>query len=186
MSQVGQARATLDDLYRTPGKAELVGGRIMHYLATGRKPSRVTGRICRSLNDYAEQTGLGEAFASNLGFAIPELPSGRGSFSPDASYYDGPMPANPMRFIAGPPTFAIEVRSENDYGDASEAEMADKRDDYFAAGTRVVWDVDPLAECIHVFRAADPNRPTTYQRGQVAEADPAVPGWQVAVDWIFS
>ncbi len=86
------------------------------------------------------------------------------------------MPANPMRFIEGPPTFGAEVRSENDYGDAAEAEMAEKRADYFAAGTLVVWDVDPVAECIHVYRASDPSQPTTIRRGQVAEAEPAVPG----------
>jgi Uma2 family endonuclease len=54
-----------------------------------------------------------------------------------------------------------------------------------AAGTLVVWDVDPLAECVHVYRASDPTNPTTYHRGHMAEAEPAVPGWRVAVDWIF-
>jgi Uma2 family endonuclease len=185
MSSVRQARATLDDLYRTPEKAELIGGRIVHFVATGRKPGRVGFNIARSLDDYAKQLGRGEAYPDNVGFAVPELPSGRESFSPDASYYDGPMPANPMRFIEGPPPFAAEVRSENDYGAAAEAEMADKRADYFAAGTQVVWDVDPLAECIHVYKASAPSQPTTYHRGQVAEAEPAVPGWRVAVDWIF-
>jgi Uma2 family endonuclease len=186
MSTVRQTRATLDDLYRTPEKAELIGGRIVRFRATGRKPNRVAFRIARSLDDYAAQTGRGEAYTDNMGFAIPELPSGRESFSPDASYYDGPLPPNPMRFIEGPPAFAAEVRSENDYSPAAEAEMADKRADYFAAGTRVVWDVDPLAECIHVYTAADPSQPTTYGRGQTADAEPTVPGWRVAVDWIFS
>ena len=63
--------------------------------------------------------------------------------------------------------------------------MAAKRADYFAAGTRVVWDVDPVAEAIHVYRAAVPDRPTTYTSGQVAEAEPAVPGWRLPVDRIF-
>jgi len=185
MSRVSQARATLDDLYRTPGKAELIGGRIVHQMATGRTPNRVAGRIYRSLDEYAERTGKGEAYTDNMGFAIPELPSGRESFSPDASYYDGPMPADRMRFIEGPPKFAAEVRSENDYTDAAEADLADKRADYFAAGTLVVWDVDPLAECVHVYRASDPTNPATYQRSDMAEAEPALPGWRVAVDWIF-
>src|SRR5438132_105951 len=185
MSAVRQVRATLDDLYRTPEKAELIGGRIVRFMATGRMPNRVAFRITRSLDDHATQLGRGEAYTDNMGFAIPELPSGRESFAPDASYYDGPMPANPMRFIEGPPTFAAEVRSENDYDAAAEAEMADKRVDYFAAGTQVVWDVDPLAECIHVYRSSDPSRPTTYRRGDVAEAEPAVSGWSVAVDWVF-
>jgi Uma2 family endonuclease len=182
---IPQPRATLGNLYRIREKAELIGGKVVRFQATGRKPSRVAGRIFRSLDDYASQTGRGEAFTDNMGFAIPELPSGRESFSPDASYYDGPMPANPMRFIEGPPTFAAEVRGENDYTPAAEVEMADKRSDYFAAGTQVVWDVDPLAESIHVYKAADPTHPTTYHRGDTAEAEPAVPDWRVAVDWIF-
>ena len=64
--------------------------------------------------------------------------------------------------------------------------MAAKRRDYFAAGTLVVWDVDPVAERIHVYRAADPDRATTYARGQVAEAAPAVPGWRPLVDPFFT
>jgi Uma2 family endonuclease len=170
---------------REEGKAELIGGRIVRYVPTGRKPSRVAGRIYRSLDDHATQTGKGEAHPDSLGYAVPELASRRQSFSPDASYYDGPLPANPMRFIEGPPTFAAEVRSENDYGDAADVEMAEKRADYFAAGTQVVWDVDPLAELIHVYRAASPDHPTTYRRGEIVEAESAVPGWRVAVDWIF-
>lgn len=185
MSSVIHSRATLDDLYKTPGKAELIGGRIVQFMPTGRTPNRVAFRIARSLDDHAQRTGKGEAYTDNMGYAVPELPSGRESFSPDASYYDGPLPANPMRFIEGPPTFGAEVRSENDYTPAAEIEMADKRTDYFAAGTQVVWDVDPVAECIHVYRASDPTRSNTYRKGDIAEAEPAVPGWRVAVDWIF-
>jgi Uma2 family endonuclease len=186
MATVQSARATLDDLYRTPEKAELIGGRIVVYMATGRKPNRVAFRISRSLDDHSSQTKREEAFTDNMGFAFPILPSGRESFSPDASYHEGPFPINPMRFIDGAPKFAAEVRSETDYGPAAEAEMADKRADYFLAGTEVVWDVDTLAECIHVYRAADPEHPVTFQRGDIAEAEPAVPGWRVAVDWIFA
>ena len=90
-----------------------------------------------------------------------------------------------MGFVPGPPTFAAEVRSENDYGEAAEREMETKRADYFAAGTRVVWDVDPVDEAIHVYRSDDPSRPVTYRRGQEAEAEPAAPRWRVSVDWIF-
>jgi Uma2 family endonuclease len=181
---VKQPRATIDDLHHVEGQAELIGGRIVKQMAVGHKPNRAAGRVYRSLDDYAEQRG-GHAYTDSMGFAVQELPSGRESFSPDASYYDGPLPANLMRFIEGPPTFAAEVRSENDYGPAAEGAMADKRTDYFAAGTQVVWDVDPQAEVIHVYRASQPDQPTVYRRGDVAEAEPAVPGWRVDVAWIF-
>lgn len=91
-----------------------------------------------------------------------------------------------MRFVQGPPTFAAEVRSECDYRPGAAEIMADKRADYFAAGTKVVWDVDPINELVHVYRASDhPLHPITYRRGQTAEAEPAVPGWRMTVDDIF-
>jgi Uma2 family endonuclease len=64
--------------------------------------------------------------------------------------------------------------------------MALKRTHYFAAGTRVVWDVDVLREgLVRVYRADDPENPTVYRRGDVAEAEPAVPGWHMPVDELF-
>jgi hypothetical protein len=64
--------------------------------------------------------------------------------------------------------------------------VASKRADYFQAGAEVVLDVDTLAECIHVCRASDPEHPVTFRRGGIADAEPAVAGWRVAVDWIFA
>lgn len=177
--------ATLEDLARIDGKAELIGGRIVPLMPTGRRPSRLALRIARSLDDYAEATGRGEAYADNAGFAVPELTSGRRSFSPNAAYYDGPFPPDPMRFIEGPPTLAVEVRSETDYGEGAQEEMASKRMDYFEAGTLVVWDVDPIAECVRVYRRETPTEPVVFTRGQEADAEPAVPAWTMAVDVIF-
>ncbi len=57
-----------------------------------------------------------------------------------------------MEFIHGAPALAVEVRSQNDYGPKADREMAEKRADYFAAGTLVVWDVDLLgADVVRVF-----------------------------------
>src|SRR5690349_13404178 len=106
-------RMTLDDLYRVEGKAELIGGRIVHYMASGDLPSVVAFEIAVDLRSYAKTVRRGVAYADGIGYAVPELPSGRESFSPDASYYTGARPANRMRFIEGVPDFAAEVRSEN-------------------------------------------------------------------------
>jgi Uma2 family endonuclease len=179
--------ATLDDLYRVEGKAELIGGRIVRYRPSGHRPSKVAMLIAFSLDRHAGLIGRGEAYADGIGFAIrPPLTSGREAFSPDAAYYDGPLPQNEMRFVEGAPTFAVEVRSEGDYGAAAEAEMAAKRADYFEAGTKVVWDVDPQAETIARYSADSPHQPTIFSRGQMADAEPAVPGWRVAVDGLFA
>jgi Uma2 family endonuclease len=82
--------------------------------------------------------------------------------------------------------FAVEVRSEGDYGPKAEREMATKRADYFAAGTQVVWDVDLLSDdVVRVYRAESPEQPVIYHRGETAEAAAAVPGWKFAVDELF-
>lgn len=178
-------RATVKDLYRTPEKAELIGGKVVRLMPVGRKPNRIAGRIFRSLDDHAQATGEGEAYTDNMGFIVPELSSRRESFSPDAAYSLGPFPDDEMLFIEGPPRLAVKVRSKNDYGPAAERTIAAKCADYFEAGTLVVWDVDPEAELVRVYRRDDPDHPTVYTRGQIAEAEPAVPGWRLVLDTLF-
>ncbi len=91
-----------------------------------------------------------------------------------------------MKFFPDVPVFAAEVRSEGDYGPQAERDMAAKRADYFAAGCKVVWDVDLLGDdVVRVYRASDPLTPTIYRRGEIAEAEPAVPGWTMPVDDLF-
>ncbi len=177
--------ATIDDLYRVPenGKAELVDGELVLMSPTGAFPSRAGGRIYRSLDDYEQRVGGGYAFPDNAGFIV-NLPR-RKSFSPDAAFYLGKLTG--LKFLEGAPVFAAEVRSEGDYGEHAERAMARKRADYFAAGTLVVWDVDLLAnDVVRVYRAAAPDQPVVYRRGDMAEAEPAVPGWSMAVDALFS
>ncbi len=180
------AAATLDDLARVDGKAELIDGRIVRAMPSGDHPSTAAFEIAVGLRDHSRSTGVGLAYADGAGYALPRpLASGRQSFSPDASFYAGPRPANRMRFLPGPPTFAVEVRSENDYTPAALAAMAAKRADYFEAGTLAVWDVDPIGEVVFKHLPDAPDHPVAFARGQVADAEPAVPGWRIAVDAIF-
>jgi Uma2 family endonuclease len=182
---IGQA-ATLEDLHRVEGKAELINGRIVQLMPTGFLPGRVGFRISQSLDRYAEATGRGVALPDNVGFAVPELSSGRESFSPDASFHTGALPSNPMRFLEGSPTLAVEVRSENDYGDVAEAELAAKRADYFEAGTLVVWDVDPLNEWVRKYSSDSRVQPVLFVRGDVADAEPVLSNWAMTVDRMFA
>ena len=175
--------ATLDELYEAPWKAELIDGEIVPMPPTGDAPSHAAFRIAASLDEHGRGTRSGRGVPDNAGFVV-ELPHRR-TFSPDAAFWTGP-PAG-MKFFDGAPVFAVEVRSEGDYGPAAERALADKRADYFAAGTRVVWDVDlPDAErVVRVYRADAPRNPLTFARGDTAHAEPAVPGWTIAVDELF-
>ena len=175
-------QATIEDLYRVPGKAEIVDGEIVHMSPTGAAPNYAASEIFVSLRQYAQQRKTGWAVNDNAAFRV-NLPN-RGSFSPDVAYHTGEWTG--MKFFDGSPVFAVEVRSEGDYGPKAEAAMARKRSDYFAAGTLVVWDVDLLsAEVVKVYRAKEPEKPTIYRRGDIAEAEPDVPGWSMPVDGLF-
>jgi len=179
-----KTEATIDDLYRVPenGKAELVNGELVLMSPTGGVPGRAAGEIYVSLHDYERRVGGGYAFPDNVGFIV-NLPNRR-SFSPDAAFYKGELRGG--LFLEGAPVFAVEVRSTFDYGPTAEARMAQKRLDYFDAGTLVVWDVDVLREkLVRVYRADNPDNPTVYGVGELAEAEPGLPGWTMAVHQIL-
>ena len=179
-----KTRATVEDLYHIPenGKAEIVNGEIVRIMPTGGIPGRACLKIVFSLYNHEEAHDGGHALGDNVGFIV-DLPN-RDSFSPDAAWYTGSVES--MKFLEGAPALAIKVRSEGDYGPKAERELAEKRRDYFAAGTLVVWDVDMLGEdVIKVYRYTDPETPTIYRRGDIAEAESAVPGWRMPVDELF-
>jgi Uma2 family endonuclease len=174
-------KATIEDLYNMPEKAELVNGEVVPMSPTGDMPARAGFKIAASLSSIEDRVP-GRAYPDNIGYKV-NLPN-RESFSPDASFYIGNRTG--MKFLEGAPSFAVEVRSENDYGTKAERAMKAKRKDYFAAGTLVVWDVDLLGDdVVRVYRAAQPDTPTIYRRGEFAEAEPAVPGWLMPVDDLF-
>jgi Uma2 family endonuclease len=175
--------ATIEDLHHVEGKAELINGEIVLMAPTGGRPSRTSLAIAMSLRAYEREHGGGYAFPNNVAFAV-KLPH-RESLGPDASWYVGPDAD--MDFPEGAPRFAVEVRSKTDYGRAAEERMQAKRADYFACGTLVVWDVDLLsADVITSYKASDPETPVIFRRGDLADAEPAVPGWRMAVEELFA
>ncbi len=173
--------ATVEDLYNVRGKAEIVNGKLSIMSPTGFFPSRASLAICANLREYERMTHRGYTMPDNAAYVV-DLPNRR-SFSPDASFYVGPPTGG--KFMNGAPLFAAEVRSEGDYGPAAEKKMAAKRADYFAAGTQVVWDVDVLREGVVRVYPAGVSEPRVYRRGDRAEAEPALPGWTMAVDDLF-
>ena len=177
-----KTQATIEDLCQVKGKAEIVNGEIVLMAPTGYLPGYAGGEIFASLRQHARETKSGIATPDNVGFRV-KLPN-RTSFSPDAAWYTG-KPTG-MKFLEGAPVFAVEVRSEGDYGPRAEREITGKRRDYFAAGTLCVWDVDMLSpDVIKAYFANDPNNPIVFRRGDVATVGEVVAGWSISVDDLF-
>ncbi len=183
MATLTTSSPLVEQLMHAEGKAEIIGGQIVEIEMTGDKPGYAAGEVFFSLRQYVQETGTGRAVQDGAGF-LCDLPN-RQSFSPDAAFYDGP--SGEMGFFPQAPAFAVEVRSENDYGPHAERQMAQKRADYFAAGTLVVWDVDLQdEEVIAKYSAGAPFAPHIFKRGEVAEAEPAVPGWKMPAASLFA
>lgn len=178
-----KTEGTIEDLYRVEGQAELVNDKIVRMPLHVGSVAYAISRILFSLHKYVEHGKKGQPFGSTVAYTV-DLPH-RKAFCPDAAFYTGSNEFS-MKFPEGAPIFVVEVRDPHNYGPTADRKIAAKVADYFAAGTQVVWDVDVLREgIVGVYRASSPDQPVVYRRGDIAEAEPAVPGWTMPVDDLF-
>lgn len=84
-----------------------------------------------------------------------------------------------------PPQLLEEIRQKQPRDVASWEYLAEHLHEA-ATGTLVVWDVDLQSDdVIKSYKASDPDNPVIFRRGEIADAEPAVPGWGMAVDELF-
>ena len=99
-----KVEATIEDLYKVEGKAELVNGEIILMSPTGCRPRYAGDEIFSSLREYSKRRKFGRAIGDKTAFVV-DLPH-RKSFSPDVAFYLGPLT---MKFFEGAPVFAVEA-----------------------------------------------------------------------------
>ena len=175
--------ATLEDLWEFDEPAELINGEIIPMTGPNLGSADAAFYIRTSLHNHAKAYGGGRAISEKTPFVL-QTPRTQ-VLIPDVAWFTGE--ADRHGPVHGAPVLAVEIRSTGDYGHAAEREMAIKRDLYFAAGALVVWDVDVLREgWIRVYHADDPENPILFRRGEIADAEPAVPGWRFPVDELFA
>lgn len=179
--------ATLDDWATQPteGQVELVDGQLWQLPLHGGWVGYVVGNIVFALLRFVEERDEESALVgmSRLGYVV-DLPH-RKSFCADASYM--PRPFEKWNdYPIGAPRFAVEVRDLEMQGGNGDAYHAAKRADYFAAGAEVVWDVNPWVRTVAKYVRGQ-DAPVIWHDGDEADADaePAVPGWRIAIADVF-
>lgn len=88
------------------------------------------------------------------------------------------MPTVPIPALA--PDLAVEVLSAGNTLD----EMARKRDDYFTAGVRLVWIVDPVARTVAVYTS--PDDVTVLTATAVLNGGEVLPGFTLSLQDLFA
>jgi Uma2 family endonuclease len=81
------------------------------------------------------------------------------------------LPAEPVPALA--PDLAVEVLSDGN----TEAEMDRKLDDYFTAGVKLVWVVDPSSKSAEVYNSRDCHR--TLSLNDTLDGETVLPGFML-------
>lgn len=134
--------------------------------------------LATCLNNFVFPRRLGVVGGAD---AITRL-LGRQLRLPDVGYYPwSSLPARGTHARVGvvAPALAVEVLSESN----TRGEMDRKRQEYFAAGTQLVWIVDPRTETVAVY--TDPITSTTLTTTDTLDGGVVLPGFQLPVADLF-
>jgi Uma2 family endonuclease len=91
---------------------------------------------------------------------------------------EGRLPENPIPDLA--PDLAVEVLNAGN----TPAEMDRKRREYFDAGVKLVWMVDPRSRCVTAFTSPDERR--DFSESDTLDAGEVLPGFSLALRELFS
>jgi len=163
------------------GKVELVRGepRVMSPAAGGH--GVVQGNLSGLLQQFVRQHRLGRVFNDGVGFELIALP--RTVRNPDLSFVRSDrLPPGGIRrrgFLKMAPDLSVEVLSP----DESAAELQEKIGDYQAAGTPLIWVIDPERSTVRVLQLGEPD--LLLRADDTLDGGDVIPGFRCPVSELF-
>lgn len=158
---------------------ELVDGTLVEK-AVGFYESRLAAMLIQLLGNYADETDrgivTGEAGAMRLMPGLVRIPDV--SFVSWGRLPGRELPADPIPDLA--PDLAVEVLSEGN----TAAEMQRKVREYFQAGVRLVWLLDPIARQATVYTS--PRRSRVVHENETLEGGKVLPGFELPLRQWFA
>jgi Uma2 family endonuclease len=139
---------------------------------------RTFRRLLRLLGDFVGAHALGEVFGET-GYVLARDPDTvRG---PDLSFVSRERLStfDDSRFFSGAPDLAVEILSRSNRPGAMHAKVAD----YLAAGTRLVWVVDPEQKSVTAYREL--LAPRRLESNETLDGGDVLPGLAIPVEAIF-
>lgn len=184
MSIAPSPALTPEDLLRMPDEGqgfELVGGELRE-MNVSKESSRVAGNIHFALELFTREKHPGWVFPEGTSFrCFPDEP-GRVR-RPDTSYIAlERMPVETYEdegHSTAVPDLVVEVVSPNDLSH----EVDEKRDEWLAAGVKVVWIVTPGVNTVEIYRKDGGH--AFLRSHETLTADRVLPGFSVSVAELF-
>jgi Uma2 family endonuclease len=163
------------------GPSELVRGEVRVMTPASGAHGLIAGTIFAALNAFVEARQLGLCFPDNTGFLLPGL--GDTVRSPDAAFVAaGRIPGQGIGpgWVGVAPDLVVEILSPSE----TASELEEKLRDYRAAGTRLIWVVDPAARGVSIRDASNPDVWLT-EDGALDGGD-VLPGFTIPVAKLFA
>ena len=178
-----QTLMTAEELFELPNddyKYELAEGELIRMAPTGGEHGALTVRIGRILDEYVEAHDLGICSGAETGFILQRDPDI--VRAPDAAFIAKariPETGIPTAYWPFAPDLAVEVTSPSDRFSAVQTKIGE----YFSAGTRLVWVVEPATRTVYVYRSAH----DVQALGEDAElsGEDVLPGFRCGVRRLF-
>jgi Uma2 family endonuclease len=177
--------ATEDDCVRyceAHGPAELIDGFLVEK-ATGFRESLLAASVIMFLKNFASPRKLGLVGAPD---ALMRVRPGQLRL-PDVGFITWERlvatDAHNQKIAPFGPDLAVEVLSESN----TRAEIDQKRREFFGAGTRLVWVIDPKARTAEVYDdPARPNQMTLVREADALVGGSVLPGFRLPLADLFA
>jgi Uma2 family endonuclease len=182
MSAVLEKAYTPEDLLAMPDRKsyELVDGHLVERNVSVLS-SWVGTRMCRVVDIFVEEHGIGWVWGADLGYVC--FPNAPGKVrKPDVSFVRKerlPEGLTSEGYLYIPPDLAVEVISPNDLA----YEVDHKVDEYLGAGVPLIWVINPEARTVFIYRR-DLSITRLREQDELSGED-ILPGFRCHVSTIF-
>ena len=167
---------TLEDFLENdvPGY-EYAKGELIPMAPTSIEHGEISINVIRYLDRHVYEKGLGKLYTADTTFQVGER-----LMKPDVAFIaTARLGADRKKGSPIPPDLAIEVISPSDV----HSRIVQKAFDYLAAGTRLVWVLDPIAKAVTVYRSKSDIELLTHEATLTGED--VVPGFTCPVENLF-
>jgi len=162
-----------DRLEEEEFRYELDEGELLTLTRPSTDHGRIERRLLIALQTYLENRGTGEAFGSNILFALgPNTKR-----APDVSVVFREVGS--VKDIPGSPDIAAEILSPSN----SKREMKRKLSQFFATGCKLAWIIDPKTRTVEIWESA--SGPSRVLRESDVLETPLLPGFTCPVAKLF-